>query len=151
LVMLCVWGAVLALVYFALTKDRRAAWTLALLVVSHWVLDYITHRPDMPFYPGGPTYGLGMWNSIPLTILTETVVFGAGVVVYLRSTHAKDRIGRWGFWALITVLYAVYFASMGPPPPVVQTLAIGAIAGAAVGFIWSWWVDRHRVAVTSVD
>jgi hypothetical protein len=146
LLLLCVWGALFAILYFALTRKGRASWILALLVVSHWVLDFISHRPDMPLYPGGAKYGLGLWNSVAATILTETVLFGFGVVVYVRSTSAKDRIGRWGFWALILTLYAVYFASMAPPPPAVQTVAVGAIIGAGVGFVWSWWADRHRVA-----
>ena len=59
------WGALLGLIYFAVKRDGRSALLVAGLVPTHWVLDFIAHRPDMPIYPGGPKYGLGMWNSIP--------------------------------------------------------------------------------------
>ena len=67
------------------------------LVVSHWVLDFLTHRPDMPLYPGGAKFGLGLWNSIPLTIAIEVAMFGVGVWIYLRATRARDKVGTLGF------------------------------------------------------
>ena len=63
------WGALLVLIYFSIKRDGRTRLSLAALVPTHWVLDFIAHRPDMPIYPGGPKYGLGMWNSVPLTIV----------------------------------------------------------------------------------
>ena len=56
------WGTLLGLLYFALRRDGRAAFVFALCVPSHWLLDFIAHRPDMPIVPGGPRYGLGLWN-----------------------------------------------------------------------------------------
>jgi len=47
--------------------------------VSHWVLDWVTHRPDMPLVPGGARYGLGLWNSIAGTMVVEILMFAAGV------------------------------------------------------------------------
>src|SRR5438552_173444 len=65
LAMLVLWGVVLGLIYRISTgTNGSAVAVLALLVVSHWVLDFLTHRPDMPLYPGGPTFGLGLWNSM---------------------------------------------------------------------------------------
>jgi hypothetical protein len=72
------------------------------LVLSHWFLDFATHRPEMPLYPEGPKVGLGLWNSIPATMATELLMYAAGVWIYFRATRATDGIGRctaWIWWA----------------------------------------------------
>jgi hypothetical protein len=95
LLMLGVWGAAFGGMYLALRHGRpMVAFVLALLVVSHWVLDVIVHRPDMPLFPGGPKFGLGLWNSIPATLAVEVPMFLAGVWIYTRVTHPRDRIGK---------------------------------------------------------
>lgn len=114
------------------------------LVPTHWVLDYIAHRPDMPIYPGGPRYGLGMWNSIPLTISVEYVLFAAGVAIYISTTRAKDTTGKWVIWSLVGLLAVLYPPSLfGPPPPSVKILAWSAIA-IWLTVPWAAWADRHR-------
>src|SRR5947207_2139930 len=50
---LIVWGALFGYLYRRRSGDKRAAVVIALLVVSHWVLDFVTHRSDEPLYPGG--------------------------------------------------------------------------------------------------
>jgi hypothetical protein len=119
------------------------------LVVSHWVLDWITHRPDMPLYPGGPTFGLGLWNSVTATVSIELVMFAAGVWVYARATRSRDAIGRWGFVGLVALLLLAYVSSLGgTAPPSVAALATVALIGAAITFVLAWWVDRHRSTST---
>jgi len=71
LLMMVVWGTVLALAYRAWRTDAAGAWAVGIGVVSHWALDWITHRADMPLYPGGPKFGLGLWDSIAGTIVAE--------------------------------------------------------------------------------
>ena len=106
---------------YALVRRARglAALTLVALVVSHWVLDVVTHRPDMPLTLNGPArLGLGLWFSIPATLAVEFVLFGAGLAVYLRATSARDRIGSIGLWTLVAFLLVIYLAAaFGPPPP----------------------------------
>ena len=138
------WGALLGLIYFAFRRDARGALLAGCLVPTHWLLDFIAHRPDMPIYPGGAKYGLGMWNSIPVTLVVEYVLFAAGIATYLSITHAKDRTGNYALWSLLLLLGGIYAASVfGPPPPNVSTLAWSALA---IWLIvpWSVWADRHR-------
>ena len=143
LVMLVIWGLLLGWIYRR--GDRAAFPMVAALVVSHWILDVITHRPDMPLYPGGPEFGLGLWNSVPATVVTEGLLYLAGVWIYIRATRARDAIGRWAFVSLAAALVLFYAASLaGGPPPSVRALYLTGIFGAALILAWGWWADRHR-------
>lgn len=147
LVALLLWGAALGLAYKLL---RRSAWTaplvLGALVLSHWVLDVVSHRPDMPLTPTGPErLGLGLWNSLPATLAVELILFGIGVAIYRRATTPKDRTGTWAFAGLVAFLVIVYVANLfGPPPPNVATIGWG---GQAMWLLvaWGYWIDRHRI------
>jgi membrane-bound metal-dependent hydrolase YbcI (DUF457 family) len=142
---LIVWGVLFGVVYRAVAGGRNTLWVLAALVISHWVLDWVTHRPDMPLYPGSAKYGLGLWNSVPATIVIEGLMYVAGLTIYLRATRARDRIGRWGFFSLAAALVVIYLVSaFGPPPPSIEALWITALIGAAILTLWAWWADRHR-------
>lgn len=145
---LIVWGALFGYLYWRRRGDKRAAVVIGLLVVSHWVLDFVTHRPDMPIYPGSPTVGLGLWNSPTATAIVEALMLLVGLATYTRVTRARDAIGRWGFWALIALLTVSYVVSFNAPTPPSQTaLAVSAIIFGWVFVLLAWWVDRHREAM----
>jgi len=120
---------------------RRAALVMGALVFSHWVLDALSHRPDLPLWPGSATLvGLGLWNSVPATLAVETALFVGGIALYLR---AGGRAGL-GFWALIAFFVLAYLgAAFGPPPPSAQAVAWSAVALVLLP-VWGWWVDRDR-------
>ncbi len=139
------WSLLAALVYFALRRSARGAAVVAAAIASHWVLDWVTHRPDMPLYPGGPKLGLGLWNSVPGTVLVEGAIFVAGVALYLAATRARDRVGIWSFWGLLGFLVALYTLNLiGPPPSDADRFAWVGIA-AWLFVPWGYWIDRHRV------
>ena len=147
LVGLAAWGLVIGGLYLAFRKSRAGAWLLAAGVLSHWVLDALVHRPDMPLGAAGPYVGLSLWNSFPLTILLEAILFGGGIFLYVRSTSAKDRTGVWSFWGLVAFLVLTWVASIaGPPPPSERAVEY---AGLAMWLFvpWGWWIDRHRAIV----
>lgn len=141
------WATLFAGVYYAFKHYRAGAVLIWLGVVSHWVLDFVVHRPDLPLYPGGPQLGLGLWNSVLATVILEGFMYAAGIWIYIRVTRAKDGIGRWGFWSFVVAVAALYIANIfSPPPPNVKMLVIVAIPLTWLLILWAWWVDRHRDA-----
>jgi hypothetical protein len=146
LLMVTVWAAAFAGLHFARKRRTTAAFVLAGLVISHWVLDFVSHRADMPIAPGSDVrVGLGLWNSVPGTLAVEGLLFVGGIVLLLSATRARDAVGRWGLASLLGALAAIYAASvLGPPPPSVPAVAWTGMAGGIVLVAWAAWADRHR-------
>jgi membrane-bound metal-dependent hydrolase YbcI (DUF457 family) len=124
--------------------SRRVATVVGAVVLSHWVLDFVTHRPDLPLWPDGPEVGLGLWDSIAGTLIVEGALFLAAVSLYVRSYPARDRLGGVGLWALVGLVTLIWIAGPFSPPPPNET------AVAVVGFalwvfpVWAWRIEAHR-------
>jgi len=132
-------------------RSTRQGAVVAAAVFSHWLLDFATHRPDLPLWFGsGTRFGLGLWNSVAATLVIESLLFAAGLGLYVRSTRPGDRVGVWALWSLVAALLGIYLArAFGPQPPAgTPGVAIAAPALAMWLFVaWAWWADRHRRAV----
>jgi hypothetical protein len=143
------WSGVFGALYFLVRRHARAAWVVAAVVFSHWVLDLIVHRPDLPLVPSSPTrVGLGVWNSLPATLVVEFGLYLLGVVLYLRATAARDAVGRYALWALVVLLPLIYLVNLtSPPPPNSMVVAVSAL-GLWLFVPWGYWIDRHRTSRT---
>lgn len=148
LIMTALWGAALVGVARACRVPQRAALLLLPLVLSHWVLDAITHAPDLPLWPGrSPHLGLGLWRSVPATFVVEGALWLGGVVLYLR-TPASQRRRPWALWSLVALTTALWAA--GPwasPPPSARALAWFALIGWIL-IPWAAWADGWRAPPT---
>jgi hypothetical protein len=144
LVTLAGWGVAFGTIYWLIRRNRWAALVLAGGVVSHWLLDVIVHRPDLPVFPHGPYLGLGLWQSIPATLAVEGALYLGGLALYLTATRAKDRIGHYALWSLYGLLAALWIGGLlGPPPPNERMLAFSGLA-MWITIPWAYWIDRHR-------
>ena len=148
LVLLAAWGVMFGALARIAGIGTRAAVLLCALVVSHWVLDVLTHRADMPLYPGSRVYGLGLWNSVPATLIIEFALYAAGLWLYTRTTTPRDRVGRWALVAFALFLVVVYLAAASAPPPSIAAIWMSGLAGGFLLIAWSGWIDRHRTART---
>lgn len=145
LLFLALWATALAILYRTYRSDIFGAIAIWLGVVSHWVLDWITHRPDMPLYPSSAKHGLGLWNSIPGTLFVELLLFFAGVWLYASSTRPRDRIGRMVFWLYVAILLILYVGDrFSPPPRSIHEVALSGLIGTITMLFLPWWFDRHR-------
>ncbi len=145
LLMVVIWGLAFGFVYFLFRRHLLNAVLLGFGVVSHWLLDLLTHRPDLPLAPGVPTVvGLGIWNFFWLSLVLESLLYVIGISLYLTVSRPKDRTGTYSFWSLILFLGAIFIAdAFGPPPPNVNAIAY---AGLALWLLplWGYWIERHR-------
>lgn len=146
LLMDLVWATLLGGGYHLMTGYRRGAVVIGLAVVSHWVLDAVTHVPDLPLWPwASPLVGFGLWNSVPATAIVESLMLAAGVWLYTSGTTARDRIGRYAWWGFVLFLIVGYGMNLrGVAPPNVTALAWTAGIAGALTILWGWWADRHR-------
>jgi membrane-bound metal-dependent hydrolase YbcI (DUF457 family) len=145
LVMTAIWALLLVTIARA-AKVSSSAWTLlAMAVVSHWPLDFITHAPDMPLWPGdSPKLGLSLWNSIPGTLIIEGAMWLVAIAIYLKTLSQRGQRPGWPFWSLIVVSTLMWATSpWGPLPPDERSVALFSLIGWIV-VPWAMWADRAR-------
>ena len=139
-----VWSGLFMFVTRRLYRSWRVGAILGGLVLSHWVLDFITHRPDLPLWPGGPLVGAGLWNSIAGTLLIEGSLLTFGVWLYLGSTTTRDATGRWALVALVVVTGLIWVTQpWSPAPPNAMAVAWGALILWLLP-PWARAIEAHR-------
>jgi hypothetical protein len=148
LIAVLIWAVLFAGVYFLLKKDLKVALWLGFLVISHWILDLLTHRPDLPLLFNNETMvGFGLWNSLIFTVLVEGSIFAAGIYLYLKVTSSKNRTGTIAVWSLIGFLVIIYISNLfGPPPPSEEPISIIGLSQWLL-IAWAYWIDRNRSVV----
>ena len=139
------WAVLIGVVYGALRKYPAGGWICGAGVLSHWILDLLVHRPDLPLTSGDSVrVGFGLWNHPVAEIALETAIFLTGLWIYCRSTRPVDRVGTWALAGLVGFLVCIHAGNiLGPPPPSVTAIAwIGQAQWLIV--IAAFWIDRHR-------
>ncbi|MBC87063.1 MAG: hypothetical protein CL677_07765 [Bdellovibrionaceae bacterium] len=126
-------------------KSKKLGVIVGMVTSSHWILDFVTHRPDMPILLSGQKVGLGLWNNLFLAVSIELLIFSAGIYLYLKSKTNMSQSRKIGFWSLIIFLLVIYLANVfGPKPPLDAPSAM--IAGPALAMwlivLWGYLVDR---------
>jgi hypothetical protein len=151
LLMALIWGILSGLTTYFLSRSTSGrlqnAVVIGALVPSHWVLDLLVHRPDLPFFPGGvEKAGLGGWNSLLLSLILEFGILSWGVWLYLSTASSLHSKAKYGLAALLVVLVGLWAgATFGPPPPSTTALA-GSAYGMLLFLLWGGWIDRYRVS-----
>lgn len=141
------WSLLFGGLYYMRRKLSTEAVVVGLVVFSHWLLDLLTHRPDLPLLGNDSAkFGLGLWNSFAGTMLVEFGLFGIGAFMYLKVTNANNRTGTVAVVSLLVFLVVMHLANLfGPPPP---EIGMVAVAGNAMWLfvLWGWWIERNRSA-----
>src|SRR6185503_8449059 len=146
LLTIAIYSALFAVVYFLLRRYWREALLLSCVVLTHWLLDVVSHRPDMPLAPGvSVVFGLGLWNSLHATLLLEGGFWLLSIILYVRATQARSRAGHFVFWigvVLVTTLwYGNISAGMDPNP---IKAGVGGLVIFSLVVAWAYWMNRLR-------
>lgn len=139
------WSVGGGLIAGLLTRSRRVFVAVALAIASHWILDLLTHRPDLPIYGDEMKVGLGLWNYRWPAFAAEILSLGAGIVFYVRGSRPRDAIGRFGPGVLFVALTgAQLFNLLVAPTETPNATAAGALLSYLAIPVAMATVDRHR-------
>lgn len=137
-----IWAIAFALLILFFQRNLLGAILAALVVVSHWVLDWLTHRPDLTLAGGTETYGLGLWNYPLIAMPLEILITLGAFLFYLRRTRGP--VGP--PLILIGVMLALQAVNWFAPHPDEASMVLYVQALAAFGIVTAIaaWVGENR-------
>ena len=142
-----VWAAAFALLIYAFSRNWTGAWIGAAVVISHWVLDLLVHRPDLTLAGSPPMLGFGLWDRPMVAMPLEIVVIGSAFAFYLLRTRSKQGRGLAPVLVLATLLAAFQaFDWFGEAPQDYSpVMAVMALLSYSLASLAAWWVGRGRI------
>ncbi len=145
LVMSAVWSVAAFGIAFAVSRDIRTGITIGILVLSHWIGDFLAWDRILPLaFAGSPLVGLGLYNSVVVMVAGDFALFAGAIAIYLRRTKAIDRAGTWAFWLMVAYILAMMPACTLPGKLIV-IVALLILLLLPFGI----WIDRHRSAISA--
>lgn len=122
----------------------RVAVMVGLVVFSHWLLDFLVHRPDLLIWPGGEKVGLSWWNyPVPEQALEIGLLGLAGMA--WTWTRAKAGRSLTPCLAFVAALIGLQTLVMFLPPQADSfMLGMNALIVYLVVTAVAWVVDRRR-------
>jgi membrane-bound metal-dependent hydrolase YbcI (DUF457 family) len=139
------WALLFGAIYYLFKKNFKTSLLLGVLVVGHWVLDFLSHRADLPLVPWSDyKVGLGLWNSLPFTIIVEGLIFCTGAWFYISYAKAKNKTGFYRIWGLLIFLVVIYINNIfASPPPAEATIGWVGLSQWLI-IAWGYWIDKKR-------
>ena len=126
------------------TAKWRVAALLAAAVFSHWLLDALVHRSELPVVGAGSSkLGLGLWDSMPIALTAEAAIVIAGLWLFLGGSQLpRSKSIALAMLALVILAFTVVGMTIAPPPPSAQTMAGSSLATLAVVCAIAYWLGR---------
>ena len=115
--------------YFTIGRTKRVFWIIFSLTLSHWVLDWVVHRPDLPLYPGGVGYGLGLWDYPVFSYSLEMSLVLAGTLFWVSKTRAQSGLYKVLPWVLFCLMAVFQYTFIFTPPENPTPIMLGGLAG----------------------
>lgn len=129
------------------TVAWRAAGVVGAVAFSHWLLDVLVHRPEMPLIgPASPHVGLALWNALPAALLLEAGLVLAGLVLFWADPQARKQRAwrRAGLTTLMMLVLAFTLLGMtvAPPPPSAMVMAASSLGTLLLVCALLGWLGR---------
>ncbi len=150
LVAALLWSVAALTVYklWSRSDGWRGPVLVGLAVFSHWVLDLLVHRADLPLYDNSMKVGMALWNYPVLAFVMEVVVLFAGLYLYLRSTRPRGATGRYGLLIFAVVMFLIQaYVFFGPPPTSDKAAAVTALAAYLIFAAAAYFLAKQRAEV----
>ena len=152
LVAAVIWSVAVAVLVMLMPRlaTRSAAIWIGAAVFSHWPLDVLVHRPDLPIYDDTMKIGLGLWNFPTIALALEVALLFGGMVMYLRVTKPINAVGRFGLPVFGVVMVAIQsYVFFGPAPTSPAAAATTALVSYVVFAAVAEWLARQRSHATA--
>jgi len=145
LVAALLWSVAAGLAYrfVARPSDPRPALVVGMAVFSHWILDFVVHRPDLPVYDNAAKIGLGLWNRPALAFGLEATLLLGGMALCL-ARRPRRTIETLAFGLVMLGIQAYIF--FGPPPASDRAAASTALGAYAIFALLIWWLQDRSEA-----
>ena len=146
------WALLFGAVYYLFKRNIKTSVLLGFLVAGHWILDFISHRADLPLVPWSNfKVGLGLWNSLPLTIILEGIIFCAGAWLYISYARENNRTGFLRIWGLLIFLIVIYINNIfSKPPPNEEAIGVVGLSQWII-IAWGYWIDKIKVPKIDIE
>jgi hypothetical protein len=140
LAMSLIWSAMALAICFFVYHDIKASILVGLLVLSHWIGDFIAYDHVLPLaFSDSPKVGLGLYSSTAIFLAGDFGLFGGALAFYLFRTKPNDRTGKWAPWPLVAYILAL-IPTAWLPGKLIIIMALGMTLVVPFGI----WIDRHR-------
>jgi len=147
-----IWSVVAgAVAYGALSGERakrqRIALLLALAVFSHWILDAIVHRPEMPLLGlGSTTVGLSLWDHLWVSLPLEAVILISGLALFVsRSPINRARTAALAGLSVLILVFTLVGMTVAPPPPSATAMAASSLVTITMVSAMTYWFGKSRL------
>jgi hypothetical protein len=148
----------LSVIGFAIYKIRwrniasnSAALLVGFAVFSHWLLDLIVHRPDLPIYDDTLKVGFGLWNYRGIEFVLEIAILLLGVVLYLKRNGANARKIGVIIFVVAVVLIQTSNTFLRRPPSSDRAFAITALVFYTVFAIIAFLLEKRRAPQSGLE
>ena len=126
-------------------KNTVSAWWIGVAIFSHWVLDFLSHRPDLPVIGNTMKIGLGLWNYPLAAVIVEGGIFLGGAIWYAVKSGGFKRTATWVFWLFISlslVMSSVRELIMSPVN--INSVAVSALCFYVFATLVIYYVEKNE-------
>ena len=139
------WAILLAIIFYTITKNAKGSWLVGILVISHWLLDWLVHLPDLPITPFSDfKTGMGLWNYKVAELILELIMYAVGVYLYFQNRVFVSKTRDIIAWSLVVFLLMIHIANtFGSAPPSITAVAVIGLSQWLL-VAWGYWADPWK-------
>jgi hypothetical protein len=137
------WALLSGVIAYALFDTFKAGITVGLVVLSHWFLDLLMHRPDLTIYGRPPRFGLGLWNAPKIASGVELGTIVLSVILYIGVVRPRPQALRVALTLALFFIVVQLYSMFAPPPANIHAIALSLLAFLVLTVALAAWLDKR--------